>query len=196
MNRLALIATLTFGGLYANSHSLTELNEMHQSQGLQVATLKTHRYSGNAQISNSKIDWLRGEGAATIENSNVAHFQGSGICSITQSDIGTMQLSGQLTTLTTHFHNRVKITGKIQSSQSVFDGDLYVCSDDVVLDACHVKNIRFSKPATPDQEEVLILKNTLVEGTVTFDSKKGKIIMDATSKITGGIHGGQVETSA
>lgn len=39
----------------------------------------------------------------------------------------------------------------------------------------------------------LILKNTVINGEVSFSSGKGKIVMDNSSKINGKIHGGVIE---
>lgn len=143
------------------------------------------------EIKNQNIEAHNFSGFSKIINSNINNVRGAGKCVIFESNIGRLAVSGFLRTKKSTYNNPVKIVGYIYAESCNFNNTLIICSNKADFKNCNTKDIVFSEDHP--REEKLILKNTTVDGSVTFKSGKGKISMDSQSFITHNVNGAITE---
>lgn len=144
---------------------------------------------------NSDIAGLKVGTHAWIKNSTV---RGS-------AQIGTIarfydsQVQGQLTVgedLDAHdsiFYGPVTVGGLVTAICSNFEQELAAPSEIICLSGSETKTIRvYSCGLYYDPQVVRLSEGSQVKGDIIFESGRGRVVIDASSKLHGKIYGGQI----
>ena len=131
--------------------------------------------NGQLTANDAKLSSVTVNGAMTLENTRVAkNLIVHGSAFIKDSKIkGTAVISGHLTAEGSTFSEEISISGQR-----------------AVLVKCQTQELHFNK--TNAKLETLELENTIVDGNVVFESKKGSIVLCNDSKILGDVIGANI----
>lgn len=131
--------------------------------------------NGQLTANDAKLTSVTVNGAMTLENSRIAKnliVRGSAF-------IKNSKIKG--TTI---------MYGHMVAEDTTFGGEVAISATHVSLTKCQTQEIHINKSKA--KTETLELDNTIVDGDVIFESKKGSIIMCNDAKILGEIKGGKV----
>lgn len=137
------------------------------------------RINGTLNVDKSTLKDVSVNGRGNIEHSTV---------------MGNIRTNGMLNLDGVKVTGFVEVSGYAQTDKSTIDGEMIIASDKIEIKDSTISKIRIrptlNKPETPDEKQILILKNTKVLGSVIFEGGKGELILDK-STILGAIEGAQ-----
>lgn len=135
------------------------------------------RINGTLNVDKSTLKDISVNGRGNIENSTI---------------LGNIRTNGMLNLDKVKVSGFVEVSGYVQTDKSKIDGEMIIASDKIEIKDSTVFRIRIrptlNKPDTPDDKQVLILKNTKVLGNVIFENGNGEVIQEKSS-ILGSIEG-------
>jgi hypothetical protein len=88
-----------------------------------------------------------------------------------------------------NFQGLAKIVGDLKLKDSYFENDLVLSALSAELTHSKTQKILFTPT---DKPQVLTLKNSIVDGSITFSSNNGIVYSDDKSVISGEVKGGQL----
>jgi hypothetical protein len=135
------------------------------------------RINGTLNVDKSTLKDISVNGRGNIENSTI---------------LGNIRTNGMLNLDKVKVSGFVEVSGYIQTDKSKIDGELIIASDKIEIKDSTILRIRIrptlNKPDSPEDKQVLILKNTKVLGSVIFENGNGELIQEK-STILGSIEG-------
>lgn len=135
------------------------------------------RINGTLNVDKSSLKDVSVNGRGNIENSTI---------------LGNIRTNGMLNLDKVKVSGFVEVSGYVQTDKSKIDGEMIIASDKIEIKDSTVFRIRIrptlNKPDTPEDKQVLILKNTKVLGNVIFENGNGELIQEK-STILGSIEG-------
>lgn len=135
------------------------------------------RINGTLNVDKSTLKDVSVNGRGNIENSTI---------------LGNIRTNGMLNLDKVKVSGFVEVSGYVQTDKSKIDGEMIIASDKIEIKDSTIFRIRIrptlNKPDTPEDKQVLILKNTKVLGNVIFENGKGEVIQEKSS-ILGTIEG-------
>lgn len=173
----ALGAEATYGHLKLSNttssgmlhHGRLDLDNMTLTGGTRI--------NGTLNVDKSTLKDVSVNGRGNIEHSTI---------------LGNVRTNGMLNLDKVKVTGFVEVSGYVQTDKSTIDGEMIIASDKIEIKDSTIFRIRIrptlNKPETPDEKQVLILKNTKVLGNVIFESGKGELIQEK-STILGAIEG-------
>lgn len=104
---------------------------------------------------------------------------------------GEAKIEGKLYAHCAQFSSCVDVGDDVTAVDSVFQGTLQAKAEIIDLTNVKAQSI-FVKATGPyyDKQLVYIKGNTVIEGDVTFESERGRVIYDIHSQVKGSIRGG------
>ncbi len=166
--------------------------------------------SGNSKLDNINVDCISHSGKLNL-NTVVVREELINTGKLNINDVrinGTLSVTGNLessgssikdlnATGTIVLNNNdnisgdVDIVGKLTASNSRFEKQLLITSSIITLNnGTTTKNIYIRRNNGKKVDEYLYLNNSTVNGNITFESGRGKVVANSGSRINGSIIGG------
>lgn len=133
-------------------------------------------------------------GPLNAKNVNFKILEVNGPCKVKDSHIHEAAINGPVNVEKVTFEGKVQINGPLTARDSNFKGPLSVAARKVMLEKSHAKSIEIQANNNADDKkgQVVILKESVVEGDIKFVKGNGKVIALRGSKVKGKVEGGQL----
>lgn len=133
--------------------------------------------TGKLEALNVTINILNVTGKVQASNLNLNNLDST----------GTFELNGT----SNHITGISNIVGTLAVSNTLFDNVITITSSLVKFKNSTTRDLYFKKNSdSKDEEEYLYVDNSVINGNITFENKKGKIILSNGGKINGIVDGG------
>lgn len=107
--------------------------------------------------------------------------------------LGNLSVGKELDAFCTIFEGEVCVNGYLGANYSQFNDALSARTGLITLKGTQTQSIYvYHHGPYFDQQVILIEEGSVVDGDITFESQRGRVILDKTSKVTGNIIGGHV----
>ena len=147
--------------------------------------------SGNLYYKNESLDSIHGNGLVKIVNCTISesvHVNGSLSCE--DSIVGSLHVNGQASIKNSTIQGNSTISGFLESVSSKFQSEMTVSSQKIILKASVIDSLVINDVGEHLPEIVELKNGTTINGSITFRSGKGEVIMDSNCKILGKVKGG------
>jgi hypothetical protein len=108
--------------------------------------------------------------------------------------IGSLNITGEANLTGCTVENEGKIVGAFQATKSNFKKNLTISSQKILLTACKAESLTIHRNEGFKGKQTLELtQNTVINGTVVFESGKGEVVLHSPgSQVLGGVVGGKI----
>ncbi len=139
------------------------------------------------------IDSIDGAGLVKLQGTSVKDIQVSGSLISQGAKLGSLQIQGEANLRDTNIAGETTVTGFVQTHSSSFEKPVNVCARKALFTHTKVHSINVRKEPSFKGKQVIELKQgTVVSGNIHFESGKGEIHIDASSRIEGKVTGGKI----
>lgn len=149
---------------------------------------ESSHFFGYRTIGAEVIDSAHVDGALTLQGTKVkGEVFVNGMLSAVGVEMESLQVNGDASVKDTIINKDVIINGFAFFQHCTVKGTVLTASEKIVMVASQITgDVVMRKTTNPKEFQVLNLsKGTKIDGSVTFESGNGKIIMSKDSKITG-----------
>lgn len=159
----------------------------------EVPTARHERPAGMGNYGVEFIDSIHGSGLVKLNGTSVSDLEVKGSLVSKDAQLGTIVVYGEANLRDTTVKGTTFIIGSMQSQGSVFQQTITLCTPKAVFTKTRIDSLTFQKDAGFKGKQVLELKQgTTVSGSIHFESGKGEVIVDSTSRINGTVTGGKI----
>ncbi len=189
-----LVQFLTFSIFILFSSQVTGAEATYGHKKLSNSTSPGMLHHGRLDLENMQVTGgTRINGTLNVDKSTLKDISVNGRGNIENSTIlGNIRTNGMLNLDKVKVSGFVEVSGYVQTDKSKIDGEMIIASDKIEIKDSTVLRIRIrptlNKPDTPEDKQVLILKNTKVLGNIIFENNNGEIIQEKSS-VLGSIEG-------
>jgi hypothetical protein len=139
------------------------------------------------------IDSMKGEGLVKLNGTNVTALQVSGSLVSKDAKLGSLTILGEANLRDTTIAEESDIIGFLQTHSSHFQKALSISSQKAIFTRTKIQSLTVRKEPSYKGKQVIELKQgSIVYGPIHFESGKGEIQLDASSRIEGKVTGGKV----
>ena len=145
------------------------------------------------------VESIQSNGVVTLDGTTVTGVVScNGTLKATGADMNHLIVNGQVTLKQSIVRSDMLINGKLTASGSQLSGTLSIASEKTDLIDTKAEDIIVRKVEGDSREQLLILSDqTVVQGSIQFESGSGKVILENTARVLGDILGGEIlETSS
>lgn len=149
--------------------------------------------SGMGKYGVEVIDSIDGAGLVKLQGTSVKDVLVSGSLVSQGAKLGSLQIQGEANLRDTTVAGETTITGFLQTHSSTFEKPVSVCTGKALFTHTKIHSITVRKEPSFKGKQIIELKQgTTVAGNVHFESGKGEVHIDASSRIEGKVTGGKV----
>ncbi len=143
------------------------------------------------------LDHLKIEGGVRLEGTKVfGKVEGKGRLTLYNATVGQVDLKGPLVVTGSEVKGDLHLEGLLLGSNSLFNGEILAYSSDLLLSTCVTGGITIPRVLPIESSQILTLCDfTVVRGNIIFESGRGEIVLDKTSRILGQVRGATVKGS-
>jgi hypothetical protein len=148
--------------------------------------------SGIISYGKETFDAVKTNGFATLEGTTVkGALEATGRIKAIHASIGSFSCNGYATLIDTRIKSQSEVNGFLHAFATQFQGPVTVAAGSVDFTDCTIDSLVIKSGAWIFGTQVVELYgNTVVKGSITFESGQGKVIKSPQSKIQGKIIGG------
>lgn len=196
MKKFMIITFLT-----ADVLSLAALSQVHAAtQSYGSARYEKQNLTDVEVYGSASFDGSTVTGKATIYgslNARDAKFKAlevNGSCKAKDSHIHDAEVNGSANFEKVTADGKIEINGSLTAKNSTFKGPLSIAARKATLEKSTAKSIEMGVSDNLDEKkgEILVLKDSIIEGNVKFLGGHGKVIALRGSKVKGKVEGGQL----
>jgi cytoskeletal protein CcmA (bactofilin family) len=163
------------------------------NRAIEAETLESISWTGRLKLNGTCVT-----GATTVRGhitADTTQFRGStkinGRCALSSCIFTNKTLiTGDATVNKSTFNESTKFDGKVDAKDSQFKKQLTVCLSKGYLSSCHLnEGVVVEKNNNRNEQQTLVLANTVIEGNIVFVGGRGVIEADSSSQINGEIIG-------
>ncbi|KAB8029881.1 hypothetical protein [Fluviispira multicolorata] len=148
---------------------------------------------GTLNLYNKNVNCISNTGTVILNNVTVkSNTMIVGELTAQGSSINDLDVTGKVDfSRNTTVIGNINIVGELKASNTKFEKPISITSSIIELkDGTNTNNIYIRKNNGRNYDEFIYLTNSTVNGNITFESGKGKVVLDSRSKITGSLNGG------
>ena len=139
------------------------------------------------------IDSIHGEGLIKLNGTSVTDLRVDGSLVSKGAQVGSMTVHGEANFRDTLINGSALVIGSIQAHGSTFNQPLTLCTPKATFTHTRIASLSIRKESGFKGKQVIELKQgTTVSGPIHFESGKGEVHIDPTSKVTGPVTGGKI----
>lgn len=147
---------------------------------------------GNPTYGKETLESLNASGVIVLEQTTVTtSTEINGTLEATGATFDTLTVNGTCKLTDCKITGKTLINGLLEADKTVFEDEISIASNKIVLNNCQVKNILVRKSAETDQV-VQLRGKTEVDGDIQFESGQGGLITDPAVTLKGKILGGEI----
>lgn len=147
-------------------------------------------HAGIHNIFNETRTSMEVSGIVKAKNSTISdHMDITGSLDGTGLTIGKLKIVGTCILRNTKVNGKTEITGWLKASHTTFNNDVTLRTNQVYAEHSLFQKNLAVLPSSNAKQQILTLKDTTVQGKVTFSSHAGEIILQGNSTIRGKIEG-------
>lgn len=159
------------------------------SCAVQAASARCVKNGAITQCFDGTLENLQVAGKASLLGTTVlGDTHVSGLLHAKTADLNQLHVAGKAQLFRTQVHGETRVSGKLDAQQSQFNNKIYLATDITHLKQTSTRAILFTR--NPKPEVLCLSRGSLVNGDVTFDSNRGKVVVDQSSQVKGRIIGG------
>lgn len=144
-------------------------------------------------FANQNFAQIEGSGRVNIYNASVSGFTNvDGNIRIEHSTLAELTSSGPIKIENSTINGLATITGILLAKNSNFNDTLTIMAPYSYLENCVAENVIVRRSFPLKQQTLYILKNSQINGLITFDGVKGVVVVDKRSAIHGEVMNGVI----
>jgi hypothetical protein len=152
--------------------------------------------SGLQKYGNETVGQILSYGAVELNGTTVlGELNASGNVIAKNATIGSITANGQVSLHNCTVKGPSNINGHITARETVFQGDISVCSENLEFRNCTLQGIFIRQLSDPSKGQVLDLRGTnTVNGEIEFEAENGKVLTTyQKTNIYGDVVGARIE---
>ena len=139
------------------------------------------------------IDSIEGAGLVKLQGTSVKDLQMQGSLLSKDAKLGSITILGEANLRDTIISGETTITGAVQTHSSTFEKPVIVCTKKALFTRTKLHSITMRQEPSYKGKQIIELKQgTTVTGPIHFESGKGEVHIDPSSRIDGKVTGGKV----
>lgn len=138
------------------------------------------------------IDSIEGAGLVKLHGTSVKDLQMQGSLLSRDAKIGSIDIQGEANFRDSIISGDVLITGAIQTHSSTFEKPVAICTKKALFTHSKVHSITVRQEPSYKGKQIVELKQGTISGPIHFESGKGEVHIDPSSRIDGKVTGGKV----
>ena len=149
--------------------------------------------SGSATLADKNLKSLNCSGSVKLTNvtvQNLAQVRGS--LNATGGEFGELYVSGSASLSFTKVAQGTSFSGALSANHTTFQHIETCRACKLTLTDCTVASIKIKDNSSSDPSIAINLYGGVVEGTITFARKDGKVILHNNAQIKGNVDGGTI----
>lgn len=166
-----------FGSTQIENKDLTTLHHSGELEVEKVKVTGSAIINGRFQALNSQFNELTINGQSEMKASEA---------------LGNTSINGALKVTDSKFGGSLVLNGLLEAKDSEFLKPVTITSTKIDFINCKVQSLLI-KTTKEDQQQILTLQDTTINGDVTFESGNGLVKMNKNSKISGKVNGAKVD---
>lgn len=156
-----------------------------------MAAVNAQTINGAGSYKKEALDELYVDGIVKLDGTTITKcVQVNGTLSAKNASIEKMNVNGLAMLDNCLVIKKSTASGALNAESSQFSEELFVSSEKVVFDSCTLTSLYIAKAHNPIVE---LKGKTKINGSVTFESNNGKVIMNSDSVILGKVIGGTIK---
>lgn len=155
--------------------------------------LRHERPIGVGNYGIETIESMQGEGLIKLSGTSVNELHVSGSLVSKDAKLGSLTILGEANLRDTIITGDTTVTGAVRTHGSHFQKPVTVCTQKATFTHTKVHSLVIrQEPSYKGKQIVELKQGTIVQGPIHFESGKGEIHIDASSRIEGKVTGGKV----
>ncbi|MBL0941135.1 MAG: hypothetical protein IBJ00_00135 [Alphaproteobacteria bacterium] len=133
-------------------------------------------------------------GPMNAEDARFKNLVVNGPCNLKGSFINEAVLNGPVKVQKVTVTGKIEINGPLKARDSHFKGPISIAARKITFEGSDATNLelRTSRNAEDKKGQIVILKNSIISGNITFEEGNGKVFLTRGSKVKGQVKGGQL----
>jgi len=139
---------------------------------------------GKMSYGNDTLEDLQINGYGELNGTKITHsLQVNGYLKATNAQIGQMIVNGKVVLENSSVNQPSSVHGYLSAKDTQFLSELTIASESISLDSCSLTSLHIIKNDSWMEQTVLLEGKTKISGTITFDSKNGRVILNKDCEI-------------
>lgn len=169
------------------------LAALPQPPATEERTPRHEKPTGVGNYGEETIDSVQGEGLVKLSGTRVEDLHVNGSLVSKDAKLGSLIILGEANLRDTTVSGSTDIIGFLQTHGSHFQKNLSVCTQKAIFTRTKIESLTVRKEPSYKGKQIIELKQgSVVHGPIHFESGKGEVQIDASSRIEGKVTGGKV----
>ncbi|MBS0624551.1 MAG: hypothetical protein JSS32_00700 [Verrucomicrobia bacterium] len=148
--------------------------------------------TGAGSFGSEFIDSISGAGLVKLNGTQVENLKIDGSLISKDAKLGSISVQGEVNLRDSVVSGKTHVIGYVTSQGSSFQ-NLTISTPKATFTKTRIDSLTVQSVPSYKGKQVLELKQgTIVSGPITFESGKGEVLVDSTSRIEGKVSGGKV----
>ncbi len=155
--------------------------------------LRYERPIGIGNYGIETIESVQGEGLVKLNGTSVNELHLSGSLISKDAKLGSLTILGEANLRDTTIAGDTTVTGTVRTHNSHFQKPLTICTQKAAFTRTKLHSLTIRKEPSYKGKQIIELKQgSIVQGPIHFESGKGEVHIDASSRIEDKVTGGKV----
>ncbi len=147
---------------------------------------------GKAAYGKESFDALKVDGMLALDGTTIEGLlEVNGMLMAEWANIGELRVNGMAKFRDSTIRGKTAVSGMLKAKRTKFQGMVTIASQMLLLASSEADSITVRKIPGRAVQTLILLDGTTVDGDVIFESGRGEVVMDASSKILGNVRGAQ-----
>lgn len=139
------------------------------------------------------LDSIDGQGLVKLQGTSVKDVLMNGSFLSKDAKVGSLNIQGEANLRDTVVSGETSIIGSLKTHSSTFEKPIAICTKKALFTHSKLDSITVRKePSYKGKQIIEIKQGTIVSGPIHFESGKGEVHIDPSSRIEGKVTGGKV----
>ncbi len=157
-------------------------------------TIKNIHACGKVVLDATQVtESLNVNGDLQANDAQIANMAVNGKSDLRNCSVKEMKINGHIHLDNCSIERESLVNGFLVAVHTTFSEKLTASSPKLIFEDCQLDSIHMKKDSEENKTQVIELKKgTKVDGSITFESVKGEVILSSDSVVTGKIIGGKI----